>query len=138
MSIKISSKFEGQLLPEIKLSISRPCWNTRWNTKWNTHRNFCRILQVFQNLQKKRILTPWMMPKNHDLNKIKQNTFCQKYANTKKHWQEFSQSYFYFLQFFHDFSLHDSIFYDALFEFIALVGCFRRNLWPLNVPNLRE
>ena len=84
MSIEISSKFEGQLLPEIKLSISRPCWNTRCNTTWNTHRNFCRILQIFQNLQKKRILAPRMMPKKHDLNKIKQNTFCQKYANTKK------------------------------------------------------
>ena len=46
-----------------------------------------KLLQNLTNLpksSKKRILAPWMMPKNHDLNKIKQNTFCQKYANTKK------------------------------------------------------
>ena len=53
MSIEISSKFGGQLLREIKLCISRPCWNTRWNTSEEHLSNLTKkldLLKLWQNL----------------------------------------------------------------------------------------
>ena len=44
MSIEISSKFGGQLLPEIKLAISKPCLKTRWNTSEEHLPNFTKNL----------------------------------------------------------------------------------------------